>query len=87
VPKIVRHEIANPVFIMYRNADEEFIFQIHKPKGCTHEPYGLAICDLVRHVAKAFKVPEDAVWEWVDKERHRPTGPIVEVRSFGDSEN
>jgi hypothetical protein len=39
--------------------------------------YGLLIADLVRHVARAFKVGEDAVWEWVDKERGHPTTPIT----------
>ena len=35
------------------------------------------ICDLVRHVAGAFKVDEAAVWEWVEKERHNPTDQIT----------
>lgn len=44
------------------------------PRGeHTHEHYGIMIADLVRHVAHAFKVDEDDVWEWVDKERRKPT--------------
>ena len=39
----------------------------------THEHYGIMIADLVRHTARAFKVEEDDVWEWVDKERHKQT--------------
>ena len=42
----------------------------------SHQAYGLIVCDLVRHVARAFKVPEAAVWEWVDRERARPTARI-----------
>ena len=39
----------------------------------------MAVCDLVRHVAKAFKVEEDAVWQWVDMERHNPTTTIEQA--------
>ena len=33
----------------------------------------LMIADIVHHVARAFKVDEDEVWEWMDKERRHPT--------------
>ena len=39
----------------------------------THASYGLIACDIVRHAARAFKVDEDDVWEWVDKERRKHT--------------
>jgi hypothetical protein len=35
------------------------------------------IADLVRHVARAFKVSEGDVWKWVDKERGHPTTAIT----------
>lgn len=41
-----------------------------------YEHYGLIVCDLVRHVAAAFKVDEDDVWTWVDRERHHHTTDI-----------
>jgi hypothetical protein len=46
------------------------------PDGWTHATYALVICDLVRHVARAFQVDEGAVWKWVDKERQHPTTDI-----------
>ena len=39
----------------------------------THASYGLIACDIVRHAARAFKVDEDDVCEWVDKERRKQT--------------
>jgi hypothetical protein len=68
--------IESPLVVMFE-AGGEIVCHIHpSKKASSHEHYGLLICDLVRHVARAFKVEEDAVWEWVDKERHRPTSEI-----------
>jgi hypothetical protein len=61
---------------MFRQ-DDNVVCHIHPDKDDSHRHYGLLICDLVRHVAKAFKVHEDDVWEWVDKERDRPTTDIT----------
>jgi hypothetical protein len=68
--------IESPLVVMFE-ADGEIVCHIHpSKKASSHQHYGLLICDLVRHVARAFKVDEDAVWEWVDKERRRPTSEI-----------
>jgi hypothetical protein len=40
----------------------------------------MLIADIVRHIARAFKVREDEVWEWVDKERHHPTTVVADVK-------
>jgi len=56
---------------------DRIIVNIHPAKGYTHKSYGLLICDLVRHVAAAYEVEEDDVWEWVDKERKHHTIEIV----------
>ena len=70
--------IANPLVIMFADERGEVICHIHPSEHCpTHETYGLLIADLVRHVARAFKVNEGAVWEWVDKERGHPATPIT----------
>jgi len=70
--------IANPLVIMFADGLGEVICHIHPSEHCpTHETYGLLIADLVRHVARAFKVGEEDVWEWVDKERGHPTTPIT----------
>ena len=68
-------KIEDPLVIMFRGPDDDIVCHIH-PGKFTHEHYGLLVCDLVRHVAAAFKVSEDDVWTWVDKERHRPTTGI-----------
>lgn len=66
--------IAQPLVIMFEGPDEKIICHLYPSKQCKdHRGYGLIIADLVRHVAAAFKVDEDDVWEWVDKERRRPT--------------
>jgi hypothetical protein len=73
--KVMR--IEQPLVIMFEDPDGEIVCHIHpNEKADSHEAYGLIICDLVRHVARAFKVDEENVWEWVDKERHRPTTAI-----------
>lgn len=42
-----------------------------------YRAFGLILCDVARHVAKAFHVKESDVWEWIDRERHRPTTKIT----------
>jgi hypothetical protein len=49
------------------------------PEGRSHEEYGILLCDLVRHIANAFKVDESDVWRWVDAERFNPTDVIEQV--------
>jgi len=70
--------IDSPLVIMYEDRDGGILCRIHKSANVSsHEHYGLLICDLVRHVARAFKVDEDDVWEWVDKERSNPTTEVT----------
>jgi hypothetical protein len=67
--------IHHPLVIMYQEeAGGNIICRIHPRTGDHHGHYGILICDLVRHVANAFDVHENDVWEWVDKERLNPTG-------------
>ena len=65
--------VNQPLAIIYLDDDEKNITEIHPADGYDHRHYGLIICDLVRHVAKAYHVPEKDVWEYVDKERNHPT--------------
>jgi len=69
--------IEKPLVIMFEDESNKVTCHIHPAEGMGHEAYGLIICDLVRHVARAFKVDEDDVWEWVMKERHHPTTKIT----------
>jgi hypothetical protein len=70
--------VIDPLIIMYTNpADNKLTTQLHFPEGWGHEHYGLIVCDLVRHIANYFRVEEDAVWEWVDRERHHHTGDVT----------
>jgi len=68
--------LKDPLVVMFQQ-DGQLICNIHPAKGIDHRHYGVIICDLVRHVARAFKVEEAEVWEWVDKERQSPTSDIV----------
>jgi len=67
--------ITAPLVIMFEQ-DKSVVCHIHPPPTYSHKTYGLLICDLVRHIANAFKVDEDDVWEWVDKERYYHTTDI-----------
>jgi hypothetical protein len=69
--------LENPLVVMYQQ-DGKLVCQIHPAKGIDHKHYGLVICDLVRHVARAFRVDEDDVWKWVDKERRHPTTDVTQ---------
>jgi len=66
--------IEKPLVLMFE-ADGKVVTHIH-PGSHNYQHYGLLICDLVRHVAAAFKVNEGEVWNWVDKERANPTTDI-----------
>lgn len=68
--------IKDPLVIMYEQ-DEQIICRIHQLEKYTHEHYGMFICDLVRHIARAYEVDEELVWEWVDKERDHPTTELT----------
>lgn len=69
--------IKNPLVIIYPTEDGKINTVIATREEDTHEHFGLLIYDLVRHTARAFKVSEDDVWEWVVKERHHHTTDIT----------
>jgi hypothetical protein len=69
--------IEHPLVIMFEQSGQ-VVCHIHpSSRTGSHREYGLLVCDLVRHVARAFKVEENDVWEWVDKERRNPTTKIT----------
>jgi hypothetical protein len=69
--------IESPLVIMFEH-DGRIICHLHPRETDNYKGYGILMCDLVRHIAKAFKVDEDDVWEWVDKERNNPTSEMSE---------
>lgn len=69
--------IQHPLVMMFEQNDK-LICHLH-PGDYDHKHYGLIICDLVRHISKAFKVDEDEVWKWVDKERDNPTSDLTQT--------
>jgi hypothetical protein len=78
IPPPGTFKIENPLVIMFADERGDVVCHIHPSERCpTHETYGLLIADLARHVARAFNVAEEDVWEWVDKERRRPTTAIT----------
>jgi hypothetical protein len=71
-------KIESPLIAVFKSDGK---VQTHLyPGELGYEGYGLLIADLVRHVAKAFTVREEDVWEWVDKERYNPTSPATELK-------
>jgi len=72
--------IVDPLVLMFHDdTGTKVICHIHPPPGTDYRGFGLLICDLTRHVAKAFGVEEDEVWEWVEKERRNPTTNLTRV--------
>jgi hypothetical protein len=69
--------LEDPMVVMFQQ-NGQLVCHIHPAKGIDHRHYGLAICDLVRHVARAYKVDDDEVWRWVDKERRGPSSDITQ---------
>jgi hypothetical protein len=71
--------VTQPLVIMFKDDDGKVLCHLY-PDEMDHRHYGLLVCDLVRHVAAAFKVAEKDVWDWVDKERNRPTTELNTIR-------
>jgi hypothetical protein len=81
IPKDVQI-VRQPLVIMFVNDDGKLECHIHPPFDYTHEHYGLLVCDLVRHIAGMFNVPENKIWHWVEKERRHPTDTPKQVRGL-----
>jgi hypothetical protein len=70
--------VKQPYIIMFKSESDDGGVITHIHRGdLDYRGYSLLICDLVRHVARAFEVDEDDVWEWVMKERHKPTTKLT----------
>jgi hypothetical protein len=72
-------KIENPIIICFVNDEGKVQTHLY-PHERSYKQYGILIADVVRHVANAFKIHEDDVWEWVDKERYHQTSPVIEVK-------
>lgn len=68
--------VHKPLLIVFEDDGGKQVTEMRPSETYGYQAYGLIICDVVRHAARAFGVPEAAVWEWVDKERVKPTGGI-----------
>jgi hypothetical protein len=70
--------IENHLIVAFENDGD---IRIHlNPGERGYQQYGILIADLVRHVANAFKIHENDVWEWVEKERYHQTAPVTELK-------
>lgn len=71
-------KIIRPWIIVHEpEEDGKTVTIISGPKDVTHCHYGIVIADIVRHVARAFEVDEEHVWEWARKEMDRPTAKLT----------
>ena len=71
-------KIEKPLIVVFENDGK---VQTHLyPGERNHAQYGILIADVVRHVANAYNIHENDVWEWVDKERYRPTSQVTELK-------
>ena len=74
-------EIKNPWIIIHQpEGDDGKIRTLlaGKPEA-GYEDFALIVCDLIRHIAAGFHVSENDVFEWIDKERKKPTTEIETV--------
>lgn len=73
-------EIANPLIIVHQpdgpGSSVRTLICNDERKPLTYQQFGLVICDVVRHVARAFEVADIAVYEWVRKEFENPTTEV-----------
>ena len=54
-------KIESPLIIVFENDGK---VQTHLYPGKRgYQQYGIMVADIVRHVANAFKIPENDVWE------------------------
>ena len=67
------------VVVVERDANGKTVTQIVGSQELDVPIFGLMLVDILRHGAAALKVPEDAVWQWVDVERNHPTTDLHEV--------
>jgi hypothetical protein len=68
--------IDKPWLVVHEKSDGSVETIIPAPHGATYEMYGLLVADVIRHVARAFRVAETDVVEWINKEMDSPTTPI-----------
>ena len=66
-------QLKQPLLLMFKTPQDKVQCHLYPEEGMTHEHYGLLICDLIRHVAACFKVSEDDIFEWIERERDKPT--------------
>lgn len=69
--------VKYPLIFTFLDHQDAPICVLSPPPGYGYQAYGLLICDLVRHVSRLFKVNEEDVFEWIEKERHKPTTTIT----------
>lgn len=72
-------EADNILVLMEKLPDSRIMTHV-ATNGMGYEAFSLLVCDLVRHIALAYEVDEDDIWEWVDKERYHHTTPIETLR-------
>ena len=71
------HLIENPYIIVHQpewlHGKMEII--LGSLEGHHHSHFGIAIADVIRHVAQAYDVDEADVLQWVHEEMDDPTTP------------
>jgi hypothetical protein len=73
MPYIKSIIVKHPLIVVFRHDEGDKICHLQPTR---YEGYGLLICDLFRHVTRCFKVNEEDVFEWIQKELHKPTATI-----------
>jgi hypothetical protein len=75
-PDIEPTIVKQPLILMFLDDKDDVTCQLIPPPGYGYDAFGLLICDLIRHVARLFKVDEKDVFKWIEIERRKPTTKI-----------
>jgi hypothetical protein len=59
-----------------RREDGKVVTELGFPLSWNYKHAALVACDLVRHIALAYHVDEDDVWDMVETEREHPSTEI-----------
>lgn len=73
--KRLAEQVEQPYLMVFK-AGKGYVVRIDTQGQFGPDGYGLLICDLVRHGARAFGCDEQLIWDWVEKERDNPTARL-----------
>jgi hypothetical protein len=72
----VEKTLQNARLILTSDDSGKLVCLIKRQPGDVVGHFGIALADCARHVAKAFGVGEDEVFDWIERERQEPSSKL-----------